>query len=98
VEPHAFWVYEIADEQHRDVQVGMASDLASRMRARWRATAAGGYPADTIPWLNMRRAKNPDFEPTFEFTSYPERESALAAEQSRRDALRQSGWFVSSDV
>ena len=44
--PSAYWVYNLYDLERRDAQVGMASDLATRLAKRWKATIAKGFVQD----------------------------------------------------
>ena len=96
--PEVFWTYSLHDPATRDAQVGMAQDLRTRLRSRWRATCKAGLPPDGIPWLNARLAEDPSYEPVLDVEPYVTREAALQAEKALRQALRENGWHVSSDV
>lgn len=93
-----YWVYNLSDPQRKDAQVGMATNLATRLRSRWKATCAPGFVADGIPWLHERLKANPRFEPVLEVDRFTSRADALAGEARLRERLRASGWNVSSDV
>jgi hypothetical protein len=93
-----YWVYNLHDPERKDAQVGMAGNLASRLRSRWKATCTAGFVPDAIPWLYTRLKTSKTFQPELVVESFPSRALALAAERELRGRLRDEGWNVSSDV
>jgi hypothetical protein len=93
-----YWVYNLHDPKLKDAQVGMASNLASRLRSRWKATCSAGFVPDAIPWLYERLKASKAYQPRLDVESFPSRASALAAERELRERLREKQWNVSSDV
>jgi hypothetical protein len=95
--PSPAWIYEVTAETHRVSQVGMATDVADRLRRRWRATCARRLAPDGIPWLHDLLADDSDVNLTCTVSPFPSRQLALVAEDRRRRELRAAGWRVSSD-
>lgn len=92
-----YWVYNLSDPERKDAQVGMASNLATRLASRWKASLANGFVQDSIPWLNERLQSDSSYEPRLDVERLGSRSAALAREAELRNTLRTSGWHVSSD-
>ena len=94
--PTASFVYNVHEDGGPNAQIGKANDPAARLRKRWRASLAGGYLDEGIPWLNTRLQIDPTYEPVVTISAHPTSEAAVAAENALRDRLRTEGWLVSS--
>jgi hypothetical protein len=96
--PVAAWVYDLHDPVTRATQIGMASNLVQRLRSRWRATCAGRWGVDAVPWLYDLLAEGHGDRVRLAAQPFESREVALAAERRLRDARRADRWEVSSSV
>jgi hypothetical protein len=93
------WVYNLQHPYRKVAQVGMATNLHSRLKSRFTATLAGRFDkADNIPWYYDLLAAKSEDEPVLNATPFPSRAAAREAERDLRDKLRAEGWSVTSDV
>jgi hypothetical protein len=92
------WVYDLMYEPEQRSQVGMATNLYTRLRSRFRATCRSRFGEDCIPWYHDLLKRNPDVEVLLEAKPYATKAEALAAEDALRTRKRAQGWDVSSDV
>ena len=93
------WVYDLRHPTEKITQVGMATNLYTRLRSRFKATCSARFTmADGIPWYYDLLAADPNAELILNATSFKSRGAALQAEATLRKQLSESGWGVTSDV